>query len=975
MKNGEKNNDNVENEDGYTNKKKGREYERDNGFSDWGGYMAAKRAKLVDQFENCEIKQVSNIFQGIAIHVNGLTRPPIDELKNLMAAHGGHFHLYQLSTTTHIIASNLPNVKIKHLGTTPIVKPTWITDSIDFGKLLDYRRYLLYSNQSKSQPKIDFPIMDKVSNAIFIEDVEDQKNNVTMKQDQLKSQKQTDTSTSIDEIKETNSIAPISTDKIVSAKKSEQTNKLATKTASDPNFLEEFYNNSRLHLISTLGAEFKQLVGQMRDASDGKFPGTEKLLLIKGHNSSPLMSRSVIMHIDMDCFFVSVSIRNHPELKGKPVAITHARNGQITNMKPEQKAVREQEFALYSERLPVGVTSRVEQIDTFSSMSEIASCSYEARKYGIKNGTFLGQAVKMCPNLVTLPYDFEGIKEVSHNLYKTIASYTLDIEAVSCDEMYVDITKILEETNLSVEEWAMHIRQEIMNVTGCPCSTGFGANRLQARLATKKAKPEGQFYLKPDDVEQYMIDVALSDLPGVGRATLVKLHKLGLHSCGDVQMASLKILQNELGQRAGETLKEQSIGIDTRPLNFHHERKSVSAEVNYGIRFKTIEECYSFLQNLAVEIYNRINDIQMRARCLTLKLLVRAPEAPVETAKFLGHGICDSLTKSTTSNAILNSPQIIFNEAKRLYLKLGADFADLRGIGLQLTKLEKNAPVNKALSNFLKQSKQQDTNKFNESDKIKESTNISNKIIDLKESECTQVETRKAVNSNVGKDVTKKSKGARRGRPKSSNKTTNNGNRLSKNITNNTVLLNYFDKKKSVEPSIKSTQNVNHEIDINILNELPEDLREEIIKEYKLKIKVNDTIHSESDRKGNQLVQTEAKENITTKSNKSENVKTSPFSNLTWDEIKPIIKKWTESEESPYDMDIEMIATHFKLLAVNRQIEVLMSVFNFLYRIFSALNCYWHQAYFKIVNTTQEGMVARYGHTLLIQRQFRCCKM
>lgn len=109
----------------------------------------------------------------------------------------------------------------------------------------------------------------------------------------------------------------------------------------------------------------------------------------------------------MDCFFVSVGLRQYPDLKGKPVAIAHARNAEITNIKPEQQLNREQEFALYSERLPVGVTSRVDKIDTLSSLSEIASCSYEARKFGVKNGMFLGQAIKMCPDLRTLPYDFE----------------------------------------------------------------------------------------------------------------------------------------------------------------------------------------------------------------------------------------------------------------------------------------------------------------------------------------------------------------------------------------------------------------------------------------------------------------------------------------------------------------------------------------------------------------------------------------
>ncbi|KAJ8916576.1 hypothetical protein NQ315_000220 [Exocentrus adspersus] len=374
--------------------KKSNNEDEDNGFAAWGGYMEAKKAKLLDQFHSSEVEKISDIFKGVAIHVNGLTKPPADELKKSMAAHGGVFHMYQ----------------IKHLGTVPIVKPAWISDSIALGKLLDYRRYLLYTNQSITQPKIGFPVIEKAAPG---------------------------------------ESAP-------SASTANQ-RRGPTKTAADPKFLEEFYNNSRLHLISTLGAEFKQLVGQMRDKSDGRFPGKEKLLA-KGKISTHVLPSSVIMHIDMDCFFVSVGLRNHPELRGQPVAITHARSGQISNNCPERTASREQEFALYADRLPEGTTSRVATIDVNSSMSEIASCSYEARKCGVRNGMFLGQAVKLCPELKTLPYDFEGYKEVSNTLYKTIASYTLDIEAVSCDEMYVDVSGILQETGLTVEEWATHIR-------------------------------------------------------------------------------------------------------------------------------------------------------------------------------------------------------------------------------------------------------------------------------------------------------------------------------------------------------------------------------------------------------------------------------------------------------------------------------------------------------------------------------------
>lgn len=103
-------------------------------------------------------------------------------------------------------------------------------------------------------------------------------------------------------------------------------------------------------------------------------------------------------------------------------------------------------------------------------MSEIASCNYEARKAGLRNGMFLGQALKLCPNLQTIPYDFEGYKEVSYALYNTVASFTLDIEAVSCDEMFVDCTQLLKETNSHPLDFATFIRKEIKVSTQNVCT-------------------------------------------------------------------------------------------------------------------------------------------------------------------------------------------------------------------------------------------------------------------------------------------------------------------------------------------------------------------------------------------------------------------------------------------------------------------------------------------------------------------------
>lgn len=202
--------------------------------------------------------------------------------------------------------------------------------------------------------------------------------------------------------------------------------------------------------------------------------------------------------------------------------------------------------------------------------------------------------------------------------------YTLNIEAVSCDEMFVDITDILTETGASVEQWATYIRNSISEKTKCPCSTGFGSNRLQARMATKKAKPNGQFHLsKSEDVKKYMSNINVKDLPRIGRSISLKLNTMQVQTCGDLQSYTLGQLQSIFGAKFGENLYNHCRGIDEKPLVYEHERKSVSAEVNYGIRFKDKTELENFLVQLCQEVHSRLESVKMKGKCITLKLMVR----------------------------------------------------------------------------------------------------------------------------------------------------------------------------------------------------------------------------------------------------------------------------------------------------------------------------------------------------------------
>lgn len=376
--------------------------------------MEAKMKKLEEQFSTDVTRnpyKKSDLFAGISVFVNGLTNPSSDEIKRIMMTHGGVFHTYQRSYTTFLIAQNLPDVKIRQITTAKIISPTWIVDCLKEQRLLDYSSYLLYTNCKSDQPKISFkPLSETVVTDSPNEDKENGFSNI-FEQLNIINQKMRES----DLINEDNNI-----DDKLSSKSLKQ-----ARTAVDPNFLTDFYNNSRLHHIATLGAGFKNYITQLREASDGTFPSRSKLVEVNGSTPSSLQS---IMHIDMDCFFVSVGLRSRPHLRGLPVAVTHSKGGNIAHHRPGADPQRERE--MYAKRMDakvveniMGVKSATLAIENTDSLAEIASCSYEARKMGIKNGMFVGAALKLCPNLKTIPYDFDAYKEVANALYDTVAKY------------------------------------------------------------------------------------------------------------------------------------------------------------------------------------------------------------------------------------------------------------------------------------------------------------------------------------------------------------------------------------------------------------------------------------------------------------------------------------------------------------------------------------------------------------------------
>ncbi|XP_044119595.1 DNA repair protein REV1 isoform X2 [Neovison vison] len=815
------------------------------GWEKWGGYMAAKVQKLEEQFRSDATLQKdgtsSTIFSGVAIYVNGYTDPSAEELRKLMMLHGGQYHVYySRSKTTHIIATNLPNAKIKELKGEKVIRPEWIVESIKAGRLLSCIPYQLYSKQSNMQKGLNFTpackaeepgpgpssVVKQLNNRVnhIIKKIETENevkvngmnswneedanndfnfmeleqifpgrkqngiphhrdnaaifnghtpssNGALKTQDCLVpmghsfasrlspdfaqgeeqaeksstdfrdcvvhlSQQSTRNTDAVRNPHRTNSFSLSSlhsNTKVNGAHHSAVQGPSSTKSTSsiptlskaapsvpskpsDCGFISDFYSRSRLHHISMWKCELTEFVSALQRQSSGVFPGREKLKKMKTGRSALVVTdtgnmsvlssprhQSCIMHVDMDCFFVSVGIRNRPDLKGKPVAVTSNRGTGRAPLRPG--ANPQLEWQYYQNKILKGKaeipdsslwenqdSAQANGIDSVLSKAEIASCSYEARQVGIRNGMFFGQAKQLCPSLQAVPYDFHAYKEVARTMYETLASYTHNIEAVSCDEALVDITEILAETRLTPDEFANAVRMEIKDQTKCAASVGIGSNILLARMATRKAKPDGQYHLKPEEVDDFIRGQLVSNLPGVGRSMESKLTSLGIKTCGDLQYMTMAKLQKEFGPKTGQMLYRFCRGLDDRPVRTEKERKSISAEINYGIRFTQPKEAEAFLLNLSEEIQRRLEAAGMKGKRLTLKVMVRKPGAPVETAKFGGHGICDNITRTVTLDQATDSAKIIGKATLNMFHTMKLNISDMRGVGIQVNQLVPTNP-------------------------------------------------------------------------------------------------------------------------------------------------------------------------------------------------------------------------------------------------------------------------------------------
>ncbi|KAK6340559.1 deoxycytidyl transferase [Orbilia brochopaga] len=424
--------------------------------------------------------------------------------------------------------------------------------------------------------------------------------------------------------------------------------KIRQNTVLNPEFLTKYYSESRLHHLSQWKAELKVYFQTLTAQT------------VRRSKPSTSASQRYILHVDFDCFFASVSAKTRPDLAGKPVGVGHSSG----------------------------------------PSSEIASCNYVARESGVKNGMWMKQASELCPDLIILPYDFPAYETASKAFYSVLMGTGASVvQSVSIDEALLDITDLVVKPGATTErehdavfEISKAIRDGVRAKTGCEVSVGAGANVLLAKLALRKAKPAGQYHLTLDEFADFVAPLKLRDLPGVGYNLSQKIQEdLKIETVGELREVSKERLKRIMGPKTGEKLFDYARGIDKQDVGDVSVRKSVTVDVNWGVRFETAAQVTEFMYNLAAELCRRLSSQNLRGSHLALKLMKRAPDAPLNPPKYLGHGHCDTFNKSTVLGVATNDRDIIGKEMCSLLKTFNCPPEEIRGLGITMTKL---VPVN-----------------------------------------------------------------------------------------------------------------------------------------------------------------------------------------------------------------------------------------------------------------------------------------
>ena len=284
-----------------------------------------------------------------------------------------------------------------------------------------------------------------------------------------------------------------------------------------------------------------------------------------------------IIHIDMDAFYASVEQMDHPELKGKPVAVGGG-----------------------SER---GV---------------VAAASYEARKYGVRSAMSGSQARKNCPDLIFVKPRFERYKEISKQIRNIFYEYTDLVEPLSLDEAYLDVTHN-KKSHPSATLIASEIRERIFQEVGLPASAGISNSKFVAKIASDINKPNGQKTIPPEEVAHFLEELPIEKFFGIGKVTASKMFQLGIFTGRDLKSKPLDFLTTHF-KNSGDHYYKVVRGKHFSEVKPNRIQKSVAAEHTFSKNLTSEIFMMERLESIAEELQNRLIRSKVAGKTITLKI-------------------------------------------------------------------------------------------------------------------------------------------------------------------------------------------------------------------------------------------------------------------------------------------------------------------------------------------------------------------
>ncbi|HET9482385.1 MAG TPA: DNA polymerase IV [Xanthomonadales bacterium] len=340
-----------------------------------------------------------------------------------------------------------------------------------------------------------------------------------------------------------------------------------------------------------------------------------------------------IIHADMDAFYAAVEQLDAPELRGRPVIVG-------------------------------GLGRR----------GVVSTASYEARVYGVRSAMPTAQALRLCPASVGVYVEprMSRYAEVSREVFAVFAETTPEVEGLSLDEAFLDVTASLRLLG-DIETIARWIKDEVRRRTGLAVSVGMAHNKLLAKLASELGKPDGFYRIAPDRIEAMLDPLPVTRLWTVGKVAAEKLERYGVRTIGELRLAPLSLLER-LFRSHGATLQALARGEDERPVVAEREDKSLGAETTFDVDLDTLDQAHTWLMRLTERVAERARHHGLAGRTVTLKL--RVP--PFET-----------MTRQTTLAQPSAATATLHAAGKRLLEKWWheRDAPKLRLLGVTLSQL------------------------------------------------------------------------------------------------------------------------------------------------------------------------------------------------------------------------------------------------------------------------------------------------